>query len=66
MNGTPWFARKQAQAKLDDAVILVEARNGVITENDMYEIIKLATPKLFVQQGILKCWMDIRLVFHWQ
>ena len=52
MNGTPWFARKQAQAKLDDAVISVEARNGVITENDMYEIIKLTTPKLFLQQGI--------------
>ena len=52
MNGTLWFARKQAQAKLDDAVISVEARNGMITENDMYEIIKLTTPKLFLQQGI--------------
>ena len=36
----------------DDGVISVEARNGVVTENDMYEIIKLTTPKLFLQQGI--------------
>ena len=65
LNGTPWFARKQAQAKLDDAVISVEARNGVITENDMLKSLSSRRQSYFYNRA-LKCWMDIRLMFHWQ
>lgn len=57
LNKVPWFVRDTSQKKLDAAIyeICVGDTNNdkcVVKEDDMYEVVKRTTPKLFVQKSI--------------
>jgi len=52
LEGTPQFIRKKTNENLDSAILDV-CVNGMVSENDMYEVVKKATPKPFVKYGLL-------------
>jgi hypothetical protein len=45
LSKTPWFVRDNARKTMDAAIL--DVCNGVVTEQDMFEIVKRTTPKLF-------------------
>ena len=49
LSKTPWFVRDNARKTMDAAII--DVCNGVVTEKDMYEVVKRTTPKLFIQKS---------------
>lgn len=50
LSKTPWFVRDNARKTMDAAIIDV-CNGGRVTEQDMYEIVKRTTPKLFIQKS---------------
>ena len=52
LEGTPQFIRKKTNENLDSAILEV-CVNGMVSENDMYNVVKKATPKPFVKYGLL-------------
>ena len=49
LSKTPWFVRDNARKTMDAAIL--DVCNGVVTEQDMFEIVKRTTPKLFIQKS---------------
>lgn len=56
LNKVPWFVRDTSKKKLDAAIYEICVRDTndrcVVKEDDMYEVVKRTTPKLFVQKSI--------------
>jgi len=46
LSRTPWFVREKARAAMNAAIAEV-CRQGIVTEQDMYEIVRRTTPSIF-------------------
>lgn len=51
LEGTPWLFRGSAQKKIDKVIAEI-CTSGVVTEQNMYDVVHKATPKKFVQKSI--------------
>ena len=57
INKVPWFVRETSKKNLDAAIFEICGGDDtndkcVVKEDDMYEVVKRTTPKLFVQKSI--------------
>ena len=51
LSKTPWFVRENARKTMDAAIAEICGGDMIVRENDMYEIVKRTTPKLFIQKS---------------
>ena len=46
LSRTPWFVREKARTAMNAAIAEI-CQHGIVTEQDMYEIVKRTTPSIF-------------------